>query len=376
LLHASAVSLVDPVRQRRARAISDYQELLFAGWAVMPIVAFYFLWQLGYAARLRDVLRRRMRSRWLYRGVFGAALGALATIAALPFAFAAYRVAFYVGLTNQTIGGWFVDELVRIGVIALIAAIVVAVILALVDCTRLWYLVFAAILYVAALGIVAVEPVLFSPLASHDRPAPAAVVALGDRVAHALGTSPVPLIITGSSARTAALVSRTSGLGPFARILIGDKSLEESTPAETEFLLARQYAHLRRHDVLVLTLAGITLFIFAAAVAVLISDRIGFRRDDDPLARLALVGTFLGVAVLLFYPAYNAIERGIEWRTDQLALSAVTDRAAGVRFLVRLADDDLIPLCGRRTVRWYFESRPPLGSRIAAIGHTTDPCPR
>jgi hypothetical protein len=236
--------------------------------------------------------------------------------------------------------------------------------------------VFAAILYVAALGIVAVEPVLFSPLASHDRPAPAAVVALGDRVAHALGTSPVPLIITGSSARTAALVSRTSGLGPFARNLIGDKSLEESTPAETEFLLARQYAHLRRHDVLVLTLAGITLFIFAAAVAVLISDRIGFRRDDDPLARLALVGTFLGVAVLLFYPAYNAIERGIEWRTDQLALSAVTDRAAGVRFLVRLADDDLIPLCGRRTVRWYFESRPPLGSRIAAIGHTTDPCPR
>jgi Zn-dependent protease with chaperone function len=237
-------------------------------------------------------------------------------------------------------------------------------------------LIFIGILYVTTLGIVAVEPVLFSPLASNERPAPAAVVAQGDQVARTLGASPVPLVITGSSARTTALLSRTSGLGPFARIVIGDRALAALTPAERQFMLARQYAHLARHDVLVLALAGITLFIFAAALAVLISDRIGFRHDDDPLARLALVGTFLGIAVLLFYPAYNAIERGIEWNADQAALRAITDRSAGVRLFIRRADDDLIALCGRRTVRWYFESRPPLGSRIAAIGKTDDPCPR
>jgi Zn-dependent protease with chaperone function len=109
---------------------------------------------------------------------------------------------------------------------------------------------------------------------------------------------------------------------------------------------------------------------------VLISDRIGFRRDDDPLARLPLVGTFLGIAVLLLYPAFNAVERGIEWRADRVAVTAIADPAAGVRYFVRRADDDLIALCGRRTVRWYFESRPPLGSRIATIGNTYDPCPR
>ena len=376
LLHTSAVALVDPVRQRRARAISDYQQLLFAGWALAPIVAFYLLWQWGFAALLRDLLRRRMRSPWLYRGLFGAALGALATIVSMPFAFASYRVAHYVGLSSQAVAPWFVDELVRIGIIAGASAIIVAVILALVDCTRVWYLVFAALLYVVTLAIVSIEPVLFSPLASLERPAPAAVVAQGDRAARALGTWPVPLMITGSSARTSALLSVTSGLGPFARILIGDRALQEATPPETAFVLARQYAHLRRHDVVILTLAGITLFIFAAALAVLISDRIGFRRDDDPLARLALVGAFLGIAVLLFYPAYNAIERGIEWNTDRSALAAIDDPAAAVRLFVRRADDELVPLCGRRTVRWYFDSRPPLGSRIAAISHTSDPCPR
>ena len=376
LLHSSAVALVDPVRQRRARAIADYQDLIFAGWAIAPILAFLWLWQSGNAAGLRDTLRRRLRAPWLHRGAFGALLGALATVASLPFAFASYRVAHNVGLTAQTIPNWFLGELLRLATISLSTAILVAVILTLVDCTRLWYLFFIGILYVTALAVVAVEPVLFSPLTSNDRPAPAAVVAQGDAIAHALGTSPVPLMITGTSQRTSALLSRTSGLGPFARILIGDQALQAMTPDERQFLLARQYAHQAEHDVLLLTLAGTTLFVFAAALAVLISDRIGFRRDDDPLARLPLVGTFLGIAVLLLYPAFNALERTREWRADGIALTAVTDRAAGVRLFVRRADDDLIALCGRRTVRWYFESRPPLGSRIAAIGKTTDPCPR
>jgi len=376
LLHASAVSLVDPVRQRRARAIADYQELIFAGWAAAPILAFWWLWQTGNSARLRDWLRRRVRAPALQRGAFGAALGALATLASLPFAFASYRVAHNVGATVQTIPNWFLDELLRLVTVSVCAALVVVVILALVDCTRLWYLVFIGILYVAALAVVAVEPVLFSPLTSHDRPAPAAVVAQGDAVARALGRSPVPLVITASSQRTSAVIARTSGLGPFARILIGDRALQELTPNERKFLLARQYAHLAAHSVLLLTLVGTTLFVFAAALAVLLSDRIGFRRDDDPLARLALVGTFLGIAALLLYPAFNAVERGVEWRADRVALGAVADRAAGVRLFVRRADNDLIALCGRRTVRWYFESRPPLGSRIAAIGKTADPCPR
>ena len=376
LLHSSAVTLADPVRQRRARAIADYSDGVFVGWALAQILAFWYLWQSGNSARIRDVLRRRFRQRWLHRAAFGAVLGAVATLAALPFAFASYRIAHFVGLSTQSIPSWFIDELARIGIVAAASAVIVALILALVDCTRLWYLAFIAILYVAALAIVGVEPALLAPLASHDRPAPAALVAQGDAVAKALHTNSLPIIITSSSQRTRALLSRTSGLGPFTRIIIGDVAFTQLTPGERMFVLARQYAHEREHDVLFLTLAGTTLFVFAAAFAVLVSDRIGFRRDDDPLSRLALVGTFLGMFVLLFYPLYNALERAVEWQADALALNAVTDRAAGVRLYVRVADDDLVALCGRRTVRWYFESRPPLGSRIAAVGGTQDPCPR
>ena len=110
------------------------------------------------------------------------------------------------------------------------------------------------------------------------------------------------------------------------------------TLGEREFLLARQYAHLAEDSVLLLTLAGTTLFVFAAALAVLVSDRIGFRRDDDPLARLPLVGTFLGIAVLLLYPAYNLARthRRVAAPTPSPS-PAVSDPSAGVRLFVRRA---------------------------------------
>jgi hypothetical protein len=43
--------------------------------------------------------------------------------------------------------------------------------------------------------------------------------------------------------------------------------------------------------------------------------------------------------------------------------------------MVRYADNDLVPLCDRRSIRWYFDDRPALGGRIAMTAGTADPCP-
>ena len=376
LLQASPVALVDPVRQRRARAITDLQQGMLAGWALAQILTLLSLWRSGSAARLRDALRRRFRTRWIVRALFGATLGALAMLGALPFAFASYRIAAAVGLSRQPIPSWLLGELGRACTVALCSAVAVAVVLELVDRTRLWYVVFIGLLYAVVLGTVAIEPVLFAPLAAHHRPAPARIVALGDVVAHVLGTLPVSVDIAVEASRSGLSPARTSGLGPFTRIVLDNDALARTTPAEQAYVLARQYVHVARHDVLLLALVGTTLFVLAGALAVLISDRIGFRRDDDPLARLALVGTFLGVMVLVLLPVFNRIERGVESRADGSALQATHDRVAAVRLFVRSANDNLVPLCGRRTTRWYFDSRPPLGVRIAAMTGRPDPCPR
>jgi hypothetical protein len=376
LLNAPPAKLVDPISQRRAHTIGDYQNVTFVAWAVAPILAFFWLWRSGTAARARDQLRRRFRSKWAARATFGAGLGLVAGLTQAPLAFAAHRIATNVGLTAQPPGAWLADELLRLATIAICTAVLVAGVLALVDRTRLWYLVFIGVLYAVVLSVVAIEPILFSPLATVHHPAPAAIVADGDAIARALGVTPVPIEIEVTSVRSNTLIARASGLGPFDRILLGDTTVARLSPGELRFLLARLYVHIHEHAVLFLAVVATSLFVFAAALAVLLSDRIGFRRDDDALSRLALVGAFLGIAVLALYPVFNGIERGVEGRADDLALGAVHDRAAAIRLMVRRADDDLVALCGRRSARWYFESRPPLGTRIAAVRGTQDPCPR
>jgi hypothetical protein len=376
LLSAPPASLVDPIRQRRARTIADYQDAVFVAWALAPILAFLWLYQSGSAAGLRDLLRRRFSSRQAARAVFGGCLGLLAGLAQAPFAFAAHRIASNVGLTMQSTGAWLGDEVLRLAVIAVVVALLVLIVLELVDRTRLWYLAFIAVLYVTVLSVVAIEAALLAPLATGMRPAPAPIVAESDAIAHALGVAPVAIVIAASSQRSRTLTARTAGIAPFDRIILGDETVARLSPGERRFLLARLYADLRDHATLSLALIATTLFVLCAAIAIRISDRIGFRRDDDALSRLALVGAFLLIAVMALYPVYNTIEREMLSHADDAALAVTSDPASAVRLLVRRADDDLTPLCGRRTTRWYFASRPAIGTRIAISRNSADPCPR
>ncbi|MDB5028281.1 MAG: hypothetical protein JWO66_1970, partial [Candidatus Eremiobacteraeota bacterium] len=98
LLTRDPAGLVDPNRQRRARAIADLRHAASTGWAIAQILAFWWFWRSGTAARIRDALRRRTRNRTAQRAWFGAALGALAPLAALPFALVSYRVVFNAGV--------------------------------------------------------------------------------------------------------------------------------------------------------------------------------------------------------------------------------------------------------------------------------------
>jgi Zn-dependent protease with chaperone function len=373
LLTRDAASLVDPGRQRRARAIADIQHAASAGWGLVQILAFWWLWRSGGAARIRDMMRRRTRSRTAQRAVFGAALGALGPIVSLPFGLISYRVGFNAGVTEERLPQWFLDYLVRIGLDALLGALVVVAVLALVDRVRVWYLVLMALFYAGALAGVALSPMM--PFGTPHKTTPNAVAAIAAEMGRALGVPGTPVVVLASSHHSNAMSSHPAGIGPTARAVVGDVTLVHLTLPELRVTLAHAFAHVAYHDKLRQTLVAVTLFVFSAAIAVLLSDRVGFRRDDDALSRLALVATLLGCVLVVAYPIYNADARNVETRADRVALSATGDRAETVRAMVRWADDDLVPLCDRRSIRWYFDDRPPLGGRIATTAGSADPCP-
>ena len=366
LLTRSPAGLVNAGRQVRARKIADLRHAASGGWALVQILAYWWLWRSGTAARLRDIMRRRTRSRTAQRAVFGAVLGALGPFVALPFAAVSYRVVFNAGLTDERLPQWFLDYAVRVGLDALLGAAVVAGVLTLVERTRVWYLVVAGAIVGGALVSVALTPVVPFGVPAKTTP---------NALAQRMGIPGTPVVLLASARHSNALVARAAGIGPTSRALVGDVVLDHMTPPEQRIVLAHTLAHVRFGDPLRQTLFAAVLFVLSAAIAVLLSDRVGFRRDDDALSRLALVATFLGLVLIVTYPIYNGYARSLEARADRTSLEAADDHAATVRAMVRYADDDLVPLCDRRTVRWYFEDRPALGGRIAAAAGTADPCP-
>jgi Zn-dependent protease with chaperone function len=373
LLGHDPAGLVDQARQRRARAIADLRHVASTGWGIAQILAFWWLWRSGAAARIRDTMRRRTRSRLAQRAVFGAVLGGLGPVVALPFALASYRIGFSAGLSDERLPQWFLEYLLRIALDAALGALIVTVVLALVGRVRVWYLVVMALLYGGALAAVMLQPVL--PLGTPHKTTPRTVAALGAEVARQAGAPGTPVTVIATSRHANVISTGAAGIGPTARAVVGDVTLVHLTPPELSAALARDFVHVRYADKLRQTLIAVTLFVLSAAAAVLLSDRVGFRRDDDALSRLALVATFLGLVTIVTYPLYNAYARNLETRADRESLAAAGNRAEAVRALVRYADLDLIPLCDRRSVRWYFDDFPALGGRIAAISGTADPCP-
>lgn len=373
LLTRNPVALVDPVRQRRARAIADLRHAASTGWALAQILGFWWLWRSGTGARIRDVVRRRSGNRTAQRAVFGTVLGIIGPIASLPFAFVSYRVGFTAGITAEPLGQWFVTYAGRIVFDGLLGAVIVAVVLTLVEKLRLWYLIVAAAFYVLPVMAVALTPLL--PIGPPQKTTPTVVAVSGAELAATVGVPGTPIVLLGTSHHSNAITARAAGIGPTARAVLGDVTLAHMTFPEIRVVLANALVHVRYADNLRETLFAVTLFVLSAAIAVLLSDRVGFRRDDDALSRLALVGTFLGLVLIFTYPIYNAYVRNEVTRTDRVALAADRDPASTVRAMVRYADDDLIPLCDRRSIRWYFDDRPALGGRIAGVAGTADPCP-
>ncbi len=375
LLDTPPVALVDSRRQTAAHEIARMHDALFTLGALAQIAGVFFFWQSGWAARTRDTLRRATRTPFLQRFGFGVVLAVVAGVANLPFALVQYRELFAVGLSQEPIGAWMAGYFNLLAVEAVAVGLLVGCVLFLVDRLRTWYLAVAALVFAVVVALVFVEPLLIAPLYEQYaqlEPSPllTRLHALTER--EGIGDPPIYYVVD-SNWRVYEPTAHVDGIGASRRIVISESLLESANDREIEFIVAHEIAQYITEDDLKDALVGSTLLVIAAAIAVLISDRIGFRRDDDPLARFALVAALIGTSALVLSPLYTGYARSLEARADQTALAMTRDPADGVRVMVRIADDGMNALCEP----WYqtvFTPEPSLGTRIALVLGRPDPC--
>jgi STE24 endopeptidase len=258
-----------------------------------------------------------------------------------------------------------------------VIGLAVTAILWLVDKSHQWWIYVVGLAFATSFFLSFVYPIAVDPLFNHfsalpaNRPLTQRIHALAEKA----GEGNLPIYVSDLSRRTRAGNAYVVGIGSSKRIVIGDTLLSGATDAEILFVLAHELGHDVNHDTFKGALFGALIFIFAAALTVLISDRVGFRRDDDPLSRLALVGAMLGVMYVVFLPVVNGYSRTVESNADTYAMQLDPDREAGTRTFVRFADEDLALLCPSRAARVFWYTHPPVGTRISFANGQPNPCP-
>jgi hypothetical protein len=313
LMSERAAVLVDPARQAAAIRRAHWTVFGFVLTQLFQAIALFYLWSSGGAARLRDWLRRRFTNDWGVRFLFGAALGLVARLAAFLPAFYLYRVDHTLGITDELTRYWALFWVAHTILAMFVAGFIAAIVLGLVSWTHQWY--------VYAIGGVLAVTVIWSLL------------------------NPTRLETFGGS-----------------------------TPAEVRY--ADAFGRAVEHDQLSIALIDGGIIIVFATIAVVIADRVTFRRDDDPVSRLAIVGALLALVYLGAVPVRNAVQRTYDFADDDYAANFTDDPTGAVRAFIRLADHRMVEVCPERSATLFLYTAPGIGPRVAAINHVPDGCPR
>jgi Zn-dependent protease with chaperone function len=373
LLSRSATALVDPERQLAAQRFVHWH---VPGWllsVLLPALALAYFWQSGSAARVRDVLRQRLRNETLVRFFFGCTLGAIVQLAGLVPSFYQYRVERAMGLSDQLLHGWALEWLLGSIATMLCIGVVVALVLALADRTHQWYLYAIAAIFALSFGFAWIAPFIAAPAFDRKVPLPPRAAAIAAGVERDAGRS-VP-VIEQIRRRTQLGTAYVIGFGSTARIVLGDATLAVSSPAELRFIIARQLGYVADASAIKIALTDALLLIVGAGIGVGIADRIRFRRDDDAVTRLALLGALLAVLYAIAVPVDDAVLRAMDARATRYALSLGIDRAAAVRSIVRNTDVGLGEVCPDLIARTFVVKRVDPSTLVSWINGVPPSCP-
>ncbi len=373
LLSQPASALVDPNRQAAAARYTRWRIPGFLAEALLPIFLLVYFWRSGAAARTRDALRARMRSEFAVRWCFASLLTVVASVAALVPNFYLYRIERVMGLLAERNYLWALDWLCTMVVAALVVGVAAAAVLWLADRTHQWYLYTVAGIAAGAIVVAFLNPFAFAPLTHRDEtisPLRASSYYAAER---GVGMS-LPIVVRDRSVRSQTGDASLVGLWTSRRIVLSDTLIAGATSGETRFYVALEAARASQGDPLRSVLFDVAIAVLGIALAVFAADRWRFRRDDDEVSRLALVGALIGCAYLIVTPLYNVGARAMEGQAAVTAAASLDDRASAVRAAVRAADQGMLAICPGTFARLYFTDAPPAAALVSAYNGSAPSC--
>ncbi len=371
LLARPLAALVDAQRQAAgARLLSLELPGWFAGILAQAFVLFYY-WRSGGAARWREALTRRLHSAGAVRFAFGATLALLARAAAVIPSFYLWRVDRVMGLSHALTRVWAYEYVLGTAIGMIVAGIIVAVVLWVVQRTHQWYLYAIAAIVAVSLAGAILNPFVVAPLFERYAPVRGALGARARAFAGEHGYPTISILVQRRVDRVPESAADVQGMGATQRIVLAQSIVVTATPGEIDYYVAEAIAELDAHDPLRLALIDAAIAVVGIAIAVMVADRIPFRRDDDPISRTTLVGVLLALVYIPAVLVDHNVVASMRLQSIQRAIAMTGDPASALRALVRAGDERVEQVCPSAAGRIFLSRTPSLGQDASAVGSSS-----
>jgi Zn-dependent protease with chaperone function len=323
----------------------------------------------------RPAVARRVLERLGDRPVLGGAAAAaglsvvIATVT-IPFGIAAHERSVDVGISTQSLAGWFGDWSKSTAIGAIITGLIGTLGLALIRrFGNRWWIPGSVAVLIGAAVLTWLAPVVLAPLFNKFEPLPPGqarsdVLELADKAGVDVGE----VYRVDASRRTTAINAYVNGIGPSKRVVLYDTLLNDLDRSERRSVIAHELGHVHGNDIrrglLFVAIATPLGLIFASGLA----RSIAGRQRIEPGTPAFLPALALGLAVTSFVigVAGNQLSRDVEARADTFALELTDDPKGMIELQQNLADRNLSDPDPPDAYTFLFGTHPPAVDRIGA----------
>ena len=365
-----------PVPEPSEKALSYYRSgvllwIVNVIWGLLIPALFLFT---GFSARIRDWATRIGRWWFFVIGVYFAIFLIINFVINLPLSYyQGYVRQHAYGLSNQTFGKWFGDEIkgLLIGIVTGFLFLWIPYLL-LKKSPRRWWLYTGLLAIPFLILMILVEPVWIDPLFNkfgpmNNKELEAKILQLAERA----GIEGGRVYEVAKSEDTKALNAYVAGLGATKRIVLWDTIIAKLDEDELLFVMGHEMGHyvlghVWKSILFFSLLIIVTLYAIHRTAGWLINKfhrRFGFTELSD-VASLPLIILLFSAYFLIIAPVALAFSRHNEHEADRFGLEITRNNRAAATAFVKLQQENLGVPRPNVLVKLWQASHPTLGDRI------------
>ena len=355
---------------KQAKEYNKIKNYLFLLNIFISLGILLFLSFSGASLFIRDTSSSITSQVWVLNGIYCLIIAGVIHILSFPLSF--YE-GFYLekkfDLSNQTVFGWFKDDLKRALLALVIFLIIVEFIyLFLRNFVNNWWIFAALFWFLITVVIVKITPLVIIPLFYHY--IPIKDNNLKQRIClilQRLGIEVSEIISIDQSAKSKKANAFISGWANTRRIVLTDTLLKNFTHPEIEAVVCHELGHYKHRDILKIVIFGAVVSGFCFYIGNLFLKwmlpilGIGQLSDIAGLPVLLLVVFLLSLVIL---PLQNAFSRYLEKKADYFSLQLTNRPAEFISMITKLGKLNLADFSPSGLVEFWLYDHPPISKRI------------